>query len=126
MGFRGEVAKDKVFVDCQIQDCKMASDELVQEVWDHLQVLDADQLDELAVGMALTVADEKKGDKRALYNLISRHLSSEDLENSDDKGLSVFLKVDDVVKTILADDKNKVKTDVKKEDGNLPNSTETG
>ena len=48
----------------------------MQEVWDHLQVLDADQLDELAMGMALTVVDEKKGDKRALYNLISRYLSS--------------------------------------------------
>ena len=45
------------------------------------------------------------------------------MENSHDKGLSVFLKVDDVVKTILADDKNKV---VKGNEGSLSNVTETG
>ena len=104
----------------------MAADDLVQEVWDQLQVLDADQLDELAVGMDLPVANEKKGDKRALFNIVTRYLSSEDLEGKEDKGQSVFLKVNDVVKAMLADDKKKVQAAVAGVDGSASSPTVTG
>ena len=89
----------------------MAADQVLQDVMDKLNHLDADQLEELAIGLTLTVDADKQGKKRSLYNLVSRYLTSEDLENSDDEGQSVFLKVNDVIDAMI-DKKTNVKPPV--------------
>lgn len=59
----------------------------------HLPEVDSEFLTGLCDEYRIVVADEKAGKKPELLKLVMRYLSSEDLENSADKGAGVFLKL---------------------------------
>ena len=67
-----------------------------------LQLLEPKELGVVSIALSLTVPPAKKGKKSAMFNLIVRHLSSEDIEESDDNGLQVFQdllkQVDEILK----------------------------
>ena len=98
------------------------ADQVQDEVMDKLSQLDVDQLEELATGLKLTFGDEKRGKKRAMYNVISRYLSSEELEAEEDEGQAVFLHINDVMDVMMGKDvKPKVeKGDLTKTQDNEP------
>ena len=51
------------------------------------------QLLEITDNLSLKLTDKPKSDrKKALRNLLKRHLESSELEDSDDEGLAVFQK----------------------------------
>ena len=79
----------------------MAADQVRSEVVTGVGMLNAGQLEDCCRKLSLTVAETKKGNKRALDDIITRHLTSEDLENSDDEGMSTFLMLNDHIKSLL-------------------------
>ena len=75
-----------------------------------LHSLEATELAEICVGLNVQIPPNKIGKKSAIYNLIVRHFSSEEVEDSDDNGLEMY---QDTLKTV--EDKLKAKTVVKEE-----------
>ena len=78
----------------------MAANQVRSAVIAGVGMLDADQLEDCCKVLSLTVADTKKGNKKALAGIIMRHLNSEVLEDSEDEGMSVFLVLHDHMKTL--------------------------
>ena len=79
----------------------MAAEQVRSEVLAGVRMLNGSQLEDCCEKLKLTVADAKKGNKRALENVVIRYLTSEDLENTDDEGMSEFLMLNDHIKTLL-------------------------
>ena len=79
--------------------------ETVKEVKDLtlnlIKDLDGSQLLQVAESLQLEVKDEKKSRKEAIQNVILRHLSSEDVEDSADEGLALYKQVSEQVSGIL-------------------------
>lgn len=73
----------------------MADETARKEVLEKLQQLAVNQLVEVCSSLGVTVAEAKKAKKESLFNAIIRYLSSEDIEDSDDGGMSIFLKLND-------------------------------
>ena len=75
--------------------------ETVKEVKDLtlnlIKDLDGSQLLQVAESLQLEVKDEKKSRKEAIQNVILRHLSSEDVEDSADEGLALYKQVSEQV-----------------------------
>ena len=59
------------------------------------------QMLEVIESLELTVKEEKKSNKEAVRNVLIRHLTSEDIEDSPDGGLDVYKKVAEQVSEIL-------------------------
>ena len=66
-----------------------------------LKELNETQLVTIAESLSLEVKEEKKSKKEAMRNLILRHLTSEDIEDSADEGLALYKKVAEEVSTVL-------------------------
>ena len=79
--------------------------ETVKEVKDLtlnlIKDLDIAQLLQVAESLKLEVKEEKKSRKEAIQNVILRHLSSEDVEDSTDEGLALYKQVSEQVSGIL-------------------------
>ena len=68
------------------------------EVLEGLQQVDIDTLLSVCGELTINIPDAKKTKKRAVANAVIRYLTSEDLEDLDDEGMSVLKKVDDVLR----------------------------
>ena len=68
-----------------------------------IKQLDELQLMQVVTALGLTIKDTKKSRKEAMRNVVKRYLSSEDLEESEDEGLAVFMKLEGELQAILAD-----------------------
>ena len=66
-----------------------------------IKELNETQLVTIAESLSLTVKEEKKSKLEAMRNLIHRHLTSEDIEDSPDEGLDLYKKVAEEVSAIL-------------------------
>ena len=75
-----------------------------KDVLERLQTVSADQLEELCARSKLTVADQKKGIHKALFNIMVRYLTSEAIEDSADGGLDIFTKLLDELKVMLGEE----------------------
>ena len=62
------------------------------------------QLLEITTGLSLTLSKSKKDRKTALQNLLIRHVSSEEVEESEDEGLAMFLKLTSDMEELIAED----------------------
>ena len=51
------------------------------------------QLLEITDGLSLKLSKKKKERKEALQNLLVRHITSEEVEDSDDEGLALYTKL---------------------------------
>ena len=77
------------------------------------------QLLEITDNLSLKLTDKPKSDrKKALRNLLKRHIESSELEDSEDEGLAVFQKLLTDIKELIKDevdedDKGKVVTEAK-------------
>ena len=66
-----------------------------------LKELNEIQLVEVAESLSLTIKEEKKSKKESLRNLILRHLTSEDVEDSPDEGLALYKTVSEKLTSML-------------------------
>ena len=65
------------------------------------------QLLEITDALGLKLSDKPKSDrKKALRNLLKRHVESSELEDSDDEGLAVFEKLVADMKELIKEDDN--------------------
>ena len=71
----------------------MAAKSVKKDVLSKLGLIDEDQLEEILTDLDLTLSTEKRKKSDAVFNAINRHLSSEAVEDLEDEGLSIFLKV---------------------------------
>ena len=83
-----------------------------KEVLDRLQVISAAQLEELCTRSHLTVVESKKGNQKALFNVMMRHLTSQAIEDSEDEGQKLFEDLLGEMKVMLGEDGE---TGIKKE-----------
>ena len=101
----------------------MSAEEVRSEVFAGVRMLSAAQLEECCEKLNLTVADNKKGIRKALENIVMRHLSSETLEEKEDEGLSDFLMLNDHIKSLMDPSANTgvqpPSAEVKTEDGEM-------
>ena len=81
------------------------------EVLTQLQLLDAAQLTELCVQINIVVPPNKAGKRDSIFNLINRHITSDEVEESGDHGLDLFTDMDTRLKGMLKS--HSVKTEVK-------------
>ena len=71
----------------------MAAKSVKKDVLTKLGLINDDQLEEILTDLDLTVSTEKRKKADAVFNAISRHLASDAVEDLEDDGLSIFLKV---------------------------------
>jgi len=69
--------------------------------------LDADELEPIANHLKIEVPDIKKGKKVELQKLILRYLSSKEVEELEDSGVSLFLAIKDIIDNFCEDSVNK-------------------
>lgn len=69
-------------------------EELLDEVLVKLQALEVASLEEICVNLKLNVPANKRGKKQAVKNVIIRHLSSEEVEDSADGGEAFLNQLD--------------------------------
>lgn len=93
-----------------------------REVVQRLSLLKDEQLEEVGTKLDVSVATSKKGKQGALLNSILRYLTSEAVEDLEDEGLSVFLKLNDEIAEMLKEKPN-IK-DVKVEENGTVDSEE--
>ena len=90
-----------------------------QEAWEikkadvltQLHLLDATQLADLCVQISIVVPPNKMGKRDSIFNLINRHITSDEVETSADHGLDLFTDLENRLKLMV--DQKVVKTDVK-------------
>lgn len=91
-----------------------------EEVLSKLHELTLDELIEVNVQLNLPTVEEGKKIKSSVMKVILKYLSSDDVENSDDKGLAHFLWIKEFIKTkINPQDVVDVKLEKKLPDDNL-------
>ena len=72
------------------------------------------QLLEVTDGLGLKLTKTKKDRKVALHNLLVRHITSEDVEDSDDEGLALFNQLLTQLKELIEEDEDEVEDKVAK------------
>ena len=82
------------------------------EVLSKLGVISDDNLEAVLTSLDLTVSTERRKKDKAVFNAIVRYLTSEAVEDLQDEGLSIFLKLKDELTTMIKDEE-KEKDDVK-------------
>ena len=76
-----------------VVEVEMAAKSVKKDVLTKLGLINDDQLEEILTDLDLTVSTEKRKKADAVFNAISRHLASDAVEDLEDDGLSIFLKV---------------------------------
>lgn len=71
------------------------------EVLQRLQLISPEQVEEVATGIDIEVPESNKTKKEALRNAVLRYLTSETLEDSEDEGAHIYLKLNDDLKSML-------------------------
>ena len=61
----------------------MAADKMMDEIWEMLPRCNVAQLVELCTELSVPVLDDRKGNKRAVFNIVNRHLTNPDFEDPD-------------------------------------------
>ena len=75
---------------------------LKDEVWENLNKLMVDELDEICKGLNLTVEEGKQGKRSASRALVYRQLTSDDVESMEvDKGIELFTNVKGAIDKLL-------------------------
>ena len=93
------------------------AEELLESVLDQLKPCTVAQLGEICVVLDLNIPLQKAGKQGPIRNLIRNHLTSDEVENSDDNGLELITAVDTRLKALLGNTaKEEVKEEVKPED----------
>ena len=69
------------------------ADEIEVDVFRLLKQVDIDELHGICDGLKLVIPTSKKDNTNLIVKLIMRYLHSEDMEELDDEGLSIFLKL---------------------------------
>ena len=90
------------------------AEKLRKEVVEKLYEVNLEQLQDAR--LELTIAENKRDNKSAVFNVIMRYITSEEVEDSADEGMATFLKLNDELKLMLDGDAKDDKTNVKKED----------
>ena len=104
----------------------MAAKSVKKDVLTKLGLIVDDQLEEILTDLDLTVTTEKRKKGDAVFNAIGRYLSSDAVEDLDDEGLSIFLKVQTKLDEMLEDNKKDLesKESTDKKDKEEPEETE--
>ena len=104
----------------------MAAKSVKKDVLTKLGLIVDDQLEEILTDLDLTVTAEKRKKGDAVFNAIGRYLSSDAVEDLDDEGLSIFLKVQTKLDEMLEDNKKDLesKESTDKKDKKEPEETE--
>ena len=89
----------------------MNAEKMMDEIWGWLPKCNAVQLEELCSELSVPVLEERKGDRRAVFNIVNRHLTSPDFEDPA-TGLPIFTQVHGLLTQMFADDKSTVKAEV--------------
>ena len=95
----------------------MAAKSVKKDVMAKLGSVTDDQLEEILTDLDLTVTAERRKKENAVFNAIGRHLSSEEVEDLPDEGLSILLKVQTKLTEMLEEEDKKDDT-TKTEGGN--------
>ena len=95
----------------------MAAKSVKKDVMAKLGSVTDDQLEEILTDLDLTVTVERRKKENAVFNAIGRHLSSEEVEDLEDEGLSILLKVQTKLTEMLEEEDKKDDT-TKTEGGN--------
>ena len=72
------------------------------EVIQQLLLLDNNELTAVCVAESIVIPPAKKDDKSAILNLLLGHVSREEVDNSEDRGLQLFEGMDTQIKGILS------------------------
>ena len=89
----------------------MSAEVMMDEIWGWLPKCNAVQLVELCSELSVPVLEDRKGDRRAVFNIVNRHLTSPDFEDPA-TGLPIFTQVHGLLRQMFADDKTTVKVEV--------------
>ena len=89
----------------------MSLEKMVDEIWDWLPKCSVELLLELCGELSVPVLEERKGDKRAVFNIVNRHLTNPDFEDPA-KGSPIFTQTHGILARMFEDNKNTVKVEV--------------
>ena len=89
----------------------MSLEKMVDEIWDWLPKCSVELLLELCDELSVPVLEERKGDKRAVFNIVNRHLTNPDFEDPA-KGSPIFTQTHGILARMFEDNKNTVKVEV--------------
>ena len=78
-----------------------ASDEIEAEVLHWLRMVDLDALQKFCVELKVTIPPNKQGNKSLIIKLLVRYLHSEVVEDLEDNGHSIFLKLHSDLKELI-------------------------
>ena len=81
-----------------MEDWEVAKESVLAQ----LNLLDVVELAAICGTLQITIPPAKLGKKSLIYNLVSRYINSEDVEDSDDQGLALFTQLDVELKTLLS------------------------
>ena len=104
---------------------RMAAEATRSGVLAGLRMLDVAQLENCCEKLSLTVAEAKKGKRKAVENIVMRHLTSETLEESEDEGMSVYLMLHDHIKSLLDSSTNNTIKQLVEELSEIKSASET-
>ena len=90
---------------------KMSVEKMMDEIWAWLPKCSVELLLELCTELAVPVLEDRKGDRRAVFNIVNRHLTNPDFEDPA-KGSPVFTQAHGILARMFADDKSTVKLEV--------------
>ena len=85
----------------------MSAKSVKKDVFMNLGLIEDDQLEEVLTDLDLVVSAEKRKKSDAVFSAISRHLSSEAVEDLEDEGLSVLLQVQLKLNHLLEENRRK-------------------
>ena len=79
-----------------------------KEVVQRLQLVNTSQLTEICDRLHLEIATNKKENQMALFNLVMRHITSEEMEDGPDGGLAVLQQMNEELAVMLELDKKPI------------------
>ena len=73
-----------------------------ESVLQQLNLLNCEELGALCGTLKITIPATKLGKRSLTFNLVSRYINSEEIEDSDDQGLAIFTGIDDQLKEMIS------------------------
>ena len=98
------------------------SEEIEPDVLKWLSIADVETLTKVCAELPLVIPPEKTGKRTLILKLLMKHLHSDSIEESEDHGLSTFLKIHSELEGLLGEKKDEnIKTESNFENENLGN-----
>ena len=76
------------------EDWEVKKDEVIQQ----MQLLDVAQLGEICQTASLVIPPSKTGDRSKIYNMILAHIISDEVAESGDHGMALFVSIENRIK----------------------------